>query len=120
MHDPCPVVGETHFRLLLVVEGINKVDVARCDQLMFDENRRRQGFLLKYLKRDGDDFVTITFREVGDCANQPGAGSTEFVAGVEDRVLAHYSAEVAAADLVDGTKRGQRADIVYCADQRTA
>src|SRR6185312_7776711 len=77
---------------IAVVEGIQKVDVAGGDELVFDEGRGWGRFFLKNFQGERHEFVSVTLRKIGYPADEAGAGTAQFGAGIGNGILAHVCA----------------------------
>ena len=108
---------KTNLDFHVFVEWIDEIDVAGRDELMLNEDRGGWGFLLQDLQCQRDDFIPVTFRKVGHCADQARTGPAKFGTRVGNCVLTHDGAEMAATYFVEGAECGQCADIIDRADE---
>jgi hypothetical protein len=81
------VVGEQSLRtgkhaieVVAVVQRIEQVDVARRDELVLDEDSGRHRLVLQHSERQGNEFVAVALREVGDGADETRAAAAQLIA----------------------------------------
>ena len=70
------------------------------------------GFLLQDSEGEGNDLVAVALREVGDGADEAGAGAAELGASFADGVLADDGDSAGCAGFFEGAQGGEGADVV--------
>jgi hypothetical protein len=95
-----------------VVQRVNEVNIARCEQLMLDEDGGGCGFLLQDTEREWNEFVAVALRKIRDGADEARSGTAQLSARFPQRILPHDGYLLRRACFIECAQSRERADVV--------